>query len=167
MESLARSYGDSLYNFKRCPLTLKTNLVCIFWISTAPSRWTGMTWYGPFQCDLSFPGNSFNLELKGKTFWPRWNSFRNVSIIKFLGLILVNLCILVSIIPYFFQFIQLQLPLLSCCLVVKIKVLNSPICLVLKFHRQMASFPIHQTKRRHHNWCLISCSICPQSISKL
>ena len=62
---------------------------------------------------------------------------------------LVDFGILICLISKLFQLIKLELPCYSSILVIKVELLDGPVCTVFKLHWQMTSFPKHKAIRTH------------------
>jgi len=89
---------------------------------------------------------------------------QNVLVMGHLLLCLVRPRTVISIIPQFLQFIELELPLWASLLEIKIQLLDGPISPMLQLHYKKTSLAIDKPIWGHANRGLVGCAVRPQCI---
>jgi len=75
--------------------------------------------------------------------------------------LLVDLCVLVGLLPYFVEVVQLDQPPFRSGFYVIVQQFCSPKSFVLNLNRQMARLPIDKIERCGSYGCLVCRPICP------
>ena len=147
-------------DFKRLSSIRIFNLHCTVWVYYLDNEW-------PSPPRAEFSWKHVQPRAVQQYLLVRFKSFlHNGLIMEQLESLFVNPGALIRLTSQFLKLVQLQQPLFTCLIHIKIKSLDSPVCPVLHFDRQMTSLAINKPIGRLTKNSFKSSTVSPKSISK-